>query len=27
VLPHIATDAVISAMPAEIRGWIDAAAA
>jgi hypothetical protein len=27
VLPHFATDAVISAMPAEIRGWIDAAAA
>ena len=27
VLPHIATDAVISAMPVEIRGWIDAAAA
>ena len=27
VLPLIATDAVISAMPAEIRGWIDAAAA
>jgi hypothetical protein len=27
VLPHIATDAVISAMPAAIRGWIDAAAA
>jgi hypothetical protein len=27
VLPHIATDAVISAIPAEIRGWIDAAAA
>ena len=27
VLPHIATDAVISTMPAEIRGWIDAAAA
>jgi hypothetical protein len=27
VLPHIATDAVISAMPPEIRGWIDAAAA
>ena len=27
VLPHIATDVVISAMPAEIRGWIDAAAA
>jgi hypothetical protein len=27
VLPHIATDAVISAMPAEIRGWINAAAA
>ena len=27
VLPNIATDAVISAMPAEIRGWIDAAAA
>jgi hypothetical protein len=27
VLPQIATDAVISAMPLEIRGWIDAAAA
>jgi hypothetical protein len=27
VLPHIATDAAISSMPVEIRGWIDAAAA
>jgi len=27
VLPHIAADTAISSMPAEIRGWIDAAAA
>ena len=27
MLPQISTDAVISAMPVEIRGWIDAAAA
>jgi hypothetical protein len=27
VLPRISTDAVISSMPVEIRGWIDAAAA
>ena len=27
LLPHISTDAVISALPVEIRGWVDAAAA
>jgi hypothetical protein len=27
VLAQISTDSVISAMPDEIRGWIDAAAA